>query len=311
VPLRSETPFHADPGGTALGTLRAGVPVTPGRTSGSWREATFEAWIWSASTGRAVRPGYSLQVTAADGENLRNGRDADLVGRAVQGTQFNQVARDGGWIRVRRTAWVPASTIRTETARAAPPARRPEPAATPAVTPVQPSAPAPPPADTLARVIVRKGAALATGPGGAALGSAPADLPGRVTARSGNWIRVETSAWVREEEVTPAADSGGVTLDRLRTEGDKLTGQPVQWRLQFLSVQTADELRPELPAGQPYVLARGPLPEAGFVYVVVSREQAERFRAMEPLEEFRANGVIRATRTRYLATPVIELRGQP
>jgi hypothetical protein len=76
-------------------------------------------------------------------------------------------------------------------------------------------------------------------------------------------------------------------------------------------VQTADELRPELPAGQPYVLARGPLPEAGFVYVVVSREQAERFRAMEPLEEFRANGVIRATRTRYLATPVIELRGQP
>ncbi|HSR15481.1 MAG TPA: hypothetical protein VLL51_06990, partial [Gemmatimonadales bacterium] len=85
----------------------------------------------------------------------------------------------------------------------------------------------------------------------------------------------------------------------------------VIWRLQYLSVQTADELRPELPAGQPYVLTRGPLPAAGFVYVLVTREQAERFRAMNPLEEFVANGIVRAARTRYLPTPVIELQGAP
>lgn len=311
VRLQAETPFHADPGGTALGTLRPGVPVTPGRTSGSWREATFEAWIWSTSTGPAARPGYSLQVTAPAGENLRAGRDGDLMGRAVKGTQFNQVGRDGGWLRVRRTAWVPASAFPTETVRAAPTERPSVPAAAPG--PVTAPVPAPPvtSADTLQRVVVRKGAALATGPGGGALGTAPADLPGKVTARSGNWIRVETSAWVRTEDVTPAPDSGGVTLEQLRAEGDRLAGQPVRWRLQYLSVQTADELRPELPPGQPYVLARGPLPEAGFVYVAVSRDQAERFRGMNPLEEFQANGVVRAARTRYLAIPVIELRGQP
>lgn len=314
VRLRVEAPFHADPGGTQLGTLQPGTSVAPGRTSGAWREATFEAWIWSASTGPAVRPGYTLQVTAEDGENLRTGRDGDLMGRAVKGTQFNQLGRDGGWTRVRRTAWLPASVFPAEATRppAPAPARRPPAAPVTAPAAVSPPATVPvPAADTLERVVVRKGAALATGPGGAALGKAPAELTGRVTARSGNWVRVETAAWARAEDVGPAPDSGGVTLERLRAEADKLVGQPVSWRLQYLSVQTADELRPELPAGQPYVLARGPLPEAGFVYVVVSRDQAERFRAMNPLEEFRANGVIRATRTRYLPTPVIELRGLP
>lgn len=98
-----------------------------------------------------------------------------------------------------------------------------------------------------------------------------------------------------------------MTLDRLRSEADKLVGQPVTWRLQFLSIQRADELRPELPAGQSYLLTRGPLPEVGFVYVVVTSEQLQRFRAMNPLDEFVAHGRIRASRTRHLPTPVIEL----
>jgi hypothetical protein len=42
---------------------------------------------------------------------------------------------------------------------------------------------------------------------------------------------------------------------------------------------------------------------------VVTREQADRFREMNPLDEFLANGIIRAGRTRYLPTPVIELQG--
>jgi hypothetical protein len=93
----------------------------------------------------------------------------------------------------------------------------------------------------------------------------------------------------------------------LRTEQDKLVGQSVTWRLQFLAVQRADELRPELPAGQPYLLTRGPLPEVGFVYVAVSADQMPRFRSMSPLDEFVARGRIRASRTRHLPTPVIEL----
>ena len=62
-----------------------------------------------------------------------------------------------------------------------------------------------------------------------------------------------------------------------------------------------------MPLGHPYLLARGPLPETGFVYVMVSKEQVERLQGLKPLEELSVMVTIRAGRTRYLATPVVEL----
>jgi hypothetical protein len=112
---------------------------------------------------------------------------------------------------------------------------------------------------------------------------------------------------VRAADLRPAPSQDAVTLERLRNEADRLVGQPITWRLQFLSIQRADELRPELPPGQSYLLTRGPLPEVGFVYVLVTTEQLQRFRAMTPLDEFVARGRIRAARTRHLPTPVIDL----
>jgi len=47
------------------------------------------------------------------------------------------------------------------------------------------------------------------------------------------------------------------------------------------------------------------------VYVIVTREQADRFRQMAPLDEFEARAIIRTARTRYLPNPVIELQGMP
>lgn len=324
VRLRAATPIHAEPGGNQLGTLPAGFQVTPGRTSGSWREIPVEGWIWTASTGAPARPGFDLAVTADAGENVRTGPDGDVVFKAVKGTQFDRVGRRGGWTQVRRTVWVPAATLGGgradgQTARradgqtgggaenkpSAPAAPVPQPA------PVLPPATALPPSDTLSRVVVRKGAMVAAGPGSTPVGQVQAEVSALVTARSGDWVRIRTEGWVRKEDVRPAADSAGVTLEQLRAAPEKYVGQAVSWRLQFLAVKVADELRPELPPGEPYVLSRGPLPEAGFVYVSVTKEQAERFRSMSPLDEFTANGTIRAAKTRYLPTPVIELRRTP
>ncbi len=300
--LTAAAAFHADPRGTQLGTLQPGTTVTLGRTAEGWREASFEAWVFSASTGPANRPGFNLAVSAPEGENLRASPNGAVIGRAVQGTQLNLLERRGGWVRVRRTAWFPPSAVpppataqrQETTTRPAPPA--------PEVRIVAAS-------DTLERVILRKGATLALGPGDATVGLLPAEVQARVTDRSGNWVRVRTETWVRDTDLRPAPDSSELTVEQLLADPDKFVGRLVTWRLQFLSVQTADELRPELPAGQPYVLTRGPLPGAGFVYVLVNREQAERFRGMSPLEEFVAVGIVRAGRTRYLPTPVIELQG--
>jgi hypothetical protein len=63
-----------------------------------------------------------------------------------------------------------------------------------------------------------------------------------------------------------------------------------------------------MPRGQLYVLARGPLPESGFVYLMVNKAQAEQYRRLQPLEEIRVDGVIKSGRTKYLPTPVLELK---
>ena len=316
VRLPAATPIHAEPGGNQLGTLPAGFQVTPGRTSGTWREVPVEGWIWTASTGAPSRPGFDLAVTADAGENVRTAPDGDVVFKAVKGTQFDRVARRGGWTQVRRTVWVPAAALgggRADGQTGAGAENKPSaPAApVPQAAPAQAIPTPPPPSDTLSRVVVRKGTTVAAGPGGSPLVSLQADVPGQITARTGDWVRIRAEGWVRKEDVRPAADSAGVTLEQLRAAPEKYVGPPVSWRLQFLAVKVADELRPELPPGEPYVLSRGPLPEAGFVYVAVTKEQAERFRSMSPLDEFTANGTIRAAKTRYLPTPVIELGRTP
>lgn len=303
IRLRADTPFHTEPDGTRLGAVLSGTTVRPGRTRGEWRQVTFEGWVFTASTGASTRREFDLMITASNGENVRAEPDGALVARAVRGTGFTRVSRRGGWTQVRRTAWVPVSALRAE--RPAQVAARPAPPPTPA----PPQADSAPPAVPVAeRVILKQGAALAVSPGGPAVGSAPEDIAGEVTARSGNWVRLRSEMWVRAEDVRAAAtDSSAITLEMLRSNPDRYVGQRVGWRLQFLSVQVADELRPELPPGQPYLLTRGPLPEVGFVYVAVTNEQAQRFRAMNPLDEFLARGTIRAARTRYLPTPVLEL----
>jgi hypothetical protein len=80
----------------------------------------------------------------------------------------------------------------------------------------------------------------------------------------------------------------------------------VEWRLQLIAVQTADELRTEIPRGQSYLLTRGPLPEPGFVYVTVSEGQAAEFRTLPALQELTLRVLIKAARTKYLTTPVVE-----
>jgi hypothetical protein len=279
--------------------LQPGATVTVRRTTSDWQQVTFEGWIITASTGPSTHPEFSLAVNTPDGENLRAEPEGAVVARAIRGTGFTRLARRGVWTQVRRSAWiqVPArGESRVAQTRDSRVASR---DSAPPSTSITPSS---------ERVVVRKGAGLALGPGGAVIGTAPDGLQADVVERSGNWVRIRTDTWVLAEEVVPMPpDSARVTLEELRANPARFVGQPVTWRLQFLSVQKADELRPELPPGLPYLLTRGPLPEAGFVYVAITAEQAARFRAMNPLDEFVARGTIRAARTKYLPTPVIDL----
>jgi len=163
-------------------------------------------------------------------------------------------------------------------------------------------------ASVAGRVALRKAAAISAAPDGPAMAVLERSGEAAVLERSRDWVKVRVEGWVRSADVAAEIDDGPrITGSMIRQSPDRYVGQAVTWRLQFLAIQRADELRPEMPRGQAYLLARGPLPESGFTYVMVDANELEQFKSMAPLDEIRIEGIIRAGRTRYLPTPVVEL----
>jgi hypothetical protein len=168
---------------------------------------------------------------------------------------------------------------------------------------------APQPGEVSGRVALRRGAPISVAPDGEPVATLGRAGTAAVLERSRDWTRVQVEGWVRNTDITGTALNGPrITAAMIRAAPDRYLGQPVSWRLQFLAIQEADELRPELPRGQPYLLTRGPLPESGFVYVTASKAEIEAFRQRQPLDEITIEGVLKAARTRYLPTPVVELK---
>lgn len=167
----------------------------------------------------------------------------------------------------------------------------------------------PAPADSTDRVEAGRAAPLFTAPDAGEFATLQPGASGRVVGRSGDWVHVQLDGWVRTADLKTAGGGAlaGVTAAAVRANPDKYVGQAVEWRLQLIAIQTADELRPEIPAGEPYLLTRGPLPEPGFVYVIVSRDLVPRFQSLGPLAELTVRATIKSARSKYLATPVIQL----
>ncbi len=307
--LTAPADLHREPEGAPLVSLPAGAPVETGEVKGDWTEATVEGWVFTASTARTRRDGFDLIVTPNEGENLRRSPNGPVVGRLREGTLLERLGSKGQWTRVRREGWVPrkataqAKAPKPQAQTTAPKAQAPAPTRTPP-PPAQGRAPAASEPMELARE-----SALATAPGGAPLATVQGGAQARVLARAAGWVKVQVDGWVKEDDLKPSSADAleGVTAEEVRTSPDRFVGQTLQWRVQLIAVQSADELRTEMAPGQPYLLTRGPLPEPGFVYVTIPPERIAEFRALPPLRELLLRVTIRAARTRYLTTPVAEL----
>ena len=315
--LSDSTDLHRDPQGTPLVSLPAGTPIETGAVKDGWREAAVEGWIYSPSTAPTRRDGFDLVVTSDEGENLRRNPNGPVLGRVREGTLLERVGKQGKWFQVRREGWVPGAAVARRQKQAdaqepvakpaqAKPAQgtktaRPRPAVA-AVAPKEPAAPA-------EGVEVSRETGLARTPDSTPYATLQPGIPARVMARSGGWVRVQLDGWIKEDDLKPA-DNGvlrEVSAEEVQSSPARYVGQPLEWRLQLIAVQIADELRPEIPAGRPYLLTRGPLPEPGFVYVTVPDSMVARFRALRPLQELTLRVSLTAARTRYLATPVADL----
>jgi hypothetical protein len=310
--ISTDTRLRKDPEGVPLVSLPAGAEVETKRAVGEWHEVVIDGWIFSRSTEPTRRDGFDLVVTQSEGENIRESPNGEVIGRVRNGTLLEKEETRGGWIHVHRSGWVPADAIVSSTAA---PAGRPRPTP-PAVKPDSPKVQTPvtttpaaigsPPPD---RVELAREAAVYAAPEAGQYGTLKSGAPARVLGHSGEWARVQFEGWVHESDLkdAPAGVLTGITAAEVRADPARFVGRTVDWKLQLIAVQTADELRTEMARGQNYLLMRGPLPEPGFVYVTVSASQAAEFRALQALQGLTLRVIIKAPKTKFLDTPVVEL----
>lgn len=326
--ISTATRLRKEPDGIALVSLPAGTSVEPRQIRGDWHEVVIEGWIFTRSTEATHRDSFDLVVTAPEGENIRLVPNGAVVGRVRAGTLLIKGQVQGGWTQVSRAGWVPLSAIApavtatlapAETVAVKPQVRRDgnadAPVETGAITqeasPVQAATAPPPakaPAETNRAEAIRETGVFAS-PEAGQLGTLQAGTSARVLGRSGDWTRVQIEGWVRQSDLKggPQGALTGITAAEVRADPPSYIGRTVDWRLELIAVQTADELRTEMPFGQTYLLTRGPLPEPGFVYVTVSESQAVQFKALQALQDLTLRVIIKAPRTRFLMTPVVQL----
>lgn len=286
--LTRETRFYKSPGSQALGTFVAGAEVVPGKVDGAAIELRIEGWVASSALGEFDRDGFNA-VVKRSGETLRSAPGGSTIARVVNGIGFTKSEVKDKWTRVRRTVWVDQKALQAQAGG----------------TVITPSAG--PGLAERAELISR--APLALTPGGDTVGSVDSGSVACLLTRSGGWTRVQFEAWIPDSTLAtaPAGVLVGLSQAEVQANPARYIGQVVQWRVQYISLQKADELRPEIPLGSYYLLTRGPLPEPGFVYITVPSSQITAFEALPALKELVIRGTIRSVTTKYLPTPVVEL----
>ncbi|HEX7118149.1 MAG TPA: hypothetical protein VF212_05140 [Longimicrobiales bacterium] len=294
--------LRAAPDGAVLATVLNGTELRGGRTQGAWREVTLEGWIWSASVAPEDRDGHDLVVRARDGENLRASPDGTRLARLRTGMLLDEVDRDGNWVRVRRTAW-----IRTDGLLADRPATN---AATPA-------APARTPASRTNLAAWARmghaGAALLAAPDKDTIAAVRPLTPVEVLAREGNWARVRLEGWVWVPSLAAPADTGDVLRNIspqvLAANPQGFQGRLIEWTVQFIALEHAERIRTDFYEGEPFILARGPGDEAGFVYIAVPPDRVEQVKRLAPLQRITVLARVRTARSAIMGAPVLDLLG--
>jgi len=249
-------------------------------------------------------------VTRAPEENLRAAPGGTIVAKLAEGFLLTKLGENGPWVHVERAGWVKRAALEpvvvansrtagdSDTLQARlTPGRRPGVADTagPAADPNR--------AQPARRTVVYRA------PDGPPAGTLTPATPLKVLSKSGEWARVQFEGWVKTSDLesAPPGVLVGVSAAELRAEPQRFAGQTLRWTLQFIAVQQADELRPEMPKGAIYFLARGPLPERGFVYVIVPEGKRALVEGLAPLATIQVTARVRAGRSRFLGNPVLDL----
>ena len=286
--------MYQQPEGKRLAQVSSGAELLGGEARGDWQSVTLDGWIFAPYVGVTARVGADLAVTRAPDENLRSAPSGPLVAKLPQGFLLSKVGDDHRWVHVQRIGWMKRAALDSVGAVVSGGGAMPDTGGTTAESPRTQSA---------------RRTTIYRAPEGPEAGMVGQSTPLRVVSRSGEWTRVQVEGWVKTADLATANSDVlvGITAAEVRTDPQRYVGQSLRWTLQYIAVQQADELRHEIPAGRTYLLTRGPLPERGFVYVVVPDSKQSLVSALAPLSIIQITARVRAGRSHYLGNPVVDL----
>ena len=98
-----------------------------------------------------------------------------------------------------------------------------------------------------------------------------------------------------------------VTLESVAAAPDDYRGQVVEWDLQFISLERAEEIRTDFYETEPFLLTRVGDGDEAFVYVAVPPERLAEAERLDPLERIRVLGRVRTGSARLTGSPILEL----
>ena len=304
--------LYQQPEGKRLARIAKGAELAGGEARGEWQAVTLDGWIFAPSVGATARAGADLAVTRAPEENLRDAPRGTLVAKLPHGFLLSKVSDDHRWVHVQRAGWMKRAALEpvaaVVSARTAVSDTGPGGVSAGNRSRVNPPTPDSALADP-ARAQPARRTTLYRAPDGPEAGTLELSTPLRVVSRSGDWTRVQLEGWVKTADLATEGPGVlvGITAAELRTDPERYVGQSLRWTLEYIAIQQADELRPEIPAGRTYLLTRGPLPERGFVYVVVPETKQSLVASLTPLSVIQVTARVRAGRSHYLGNPVVDL----
>jgi hypothetical protein len=128
-------------------------------------------------------------------------------------------------------------------------------------------------------------------------------------ARESGWTRVRIEGWVRDGEVVPADPALRVTLSAadIRAAPDRARGAMVRWDVEFIALQRADALRPDMRLDERYILARGPGNESALLYIVVPPALIAQAEGLESLDRLTIVARVRVGRSEPVGVPILDL----
>lgn len=296
--LTKEENFRAEQNGTLLGQLRAGMSLEVLEATDDWLQFDFDGWIWTRSLQAVNRGAFDLVVSVEGGENIRGGPGGEILGHVEQGTLLETVERVAGWARVHRRAWIWRSSV--------------------ALFGTDPSGDyagrsgLTTPSSSVgvgewAQGFSANAPVLST-PDGDTLATLASSTNLQVLAREGNWTRVRLEGWIwLPEGADEGAGVSDATLASVVAAPDDYRGEVVQWDLQFISLERAEEIRTDFYETEPFLLTRMGDGDQSFVYVAIPPERLGEAQRLDPLERIRVLGRVRTGSARLTGSPILEL----